>query len=304
MYVITEWIERYEVNDKGQPARKGDKLRVSSLKYIRSKVHGRSQGAGFARLQEVAKSRAYEVFGIFQKFLEIAGCGNGGENRGKLLNEKGNPASDEELAFILRTTEKKIAFALKILCSPSVKWLNISPNEKKSVTTSFQEFQEFQERKNQKHIKDGDIKTALARSKTKILKENSQEIPEIPGIPGKSGVFLNSTQHNTTQHSVRFDYENRTLTGLTDQDYTEWIEAFPAVDVRREIKSACQWLVDNPTKRKKQVRRFLTNWLRRQQERGGSKNKQQLPYKPPPPNVGPDGKTPGQRLREKIEGDK
>jgi hypothetical protein len=78
---------------------------------------------------------------------------------------------------------------------------------------------------------------------------------------------------NTKRHSILvwFDYENRTLTGLTDQDYLDWSEAFPAVDVRQEIKSACQWLIDNPTKRKKQVRRYLTNWLRRTQERGGSR---------------------------------
>jgi len=123
MYEITEWLERYEVNDKGQPARVGDKLRVSAPKYIRSKIHGRSQGAGFARLQEVAGGRAYEVFGIFQKFLEIAGCEDGGENRGKLLNEKGIPASNEDLAFILRTTIKKTEFALQVLCDNRVGWI-------------------------------------------------------------------------------------------------------------------------------------------------------------------------------------
>lgn len=37
MYVITEWIERYEVSDKGQPARPGDKLRVRPLEDIRNK---------------------------------------------------------------------------------------------------------------------------------------------------------------------------------------------------------------------------------------------------------------------------
>jgi len=122
MFLINEWLERYEVNDKGQPARVGDKLRVSPLEYIRSKVHGRSQGAGFARLQGVAGNRCYEVFGIFQKFLEIAGCEQGGK-RGKLLNEKGNPATVEDLAFLLRTSEKIIKHSLQVLTDTRVGWM-------------------------------------------------------------------------------------------------------------------------------------------------------------------------------------
>lgn len=74
---------------------------------------------------------------------------------------------------------------------------------------------------------------------------------------------------------VRFDYEKSTLTGLTDEDFEKWAEAFPAVNIGQEVKSAEQWLSDNPTKRKKAVRRFLTNWLRRQQERGGNKGRSQ-----------------------------
>ena len=70
--------------------------------------------------------------------------------------------------------------------------------------------------------------------------------------------------------SVRFDYENRILTGLTDEDYSFWEEAFPAVNIRQDIKSAVQWLIDNPKKRKKQLRRFFSNWLRRTQEKGGN----------------------------------
>lgn len=76
-------------------------------------------------------------------------------------------------------------------------------------------------------------------------------------------------------NSVRFDSENRIITGLNQEDFDQWKLAFPAVPIETEIQSATQWLIDNPTKRKKQVRRFLTNWLRRRQERGGS-----IPSKP------------------------
>ncbi len=43
--------------------------------------------------------------------------------------------------------------------------------------------------------------------------------------------------------------------------------AFPAVDVPREIAVADGWLVANPANAKKNGARFLTNWLKRAQER-------------------------------------
>lgn len=39
-------------------------------------------------------------------------------------------------------------------------------------------------------------------------------------------------------------------------------EAYPLVNVEREIKRAAAWLVSNPTKRKKDAPRFLNNWFK------------------------------------------
>ncbi|MBM4206327.1 MAG: hypothetical protein FJ194_19660 [Gammaproteobacteria bacterium] len=38
---------------------------------------------------------------------------------------------------------------------------------------------------------------------------------------------------------------------------------FPGVDVRHQIELAARWCLDNPSKRKDQIPRFLTNWLKR-----------------------------------------
>lgn len=122
MYRIAEWKQRYEVNDKGDPAKDGDKLRVKPLDYIRSKVFGRARGAGFGAMQRLAGPRAYEVFGMFHKFLEIAGCEES-ERRGVLLNARGEPATIEDLAFILGSTVKKVEFTLQVLSDKRVGWL-------------------------------------------------------------------------------------------------------------------------------------------------------------------------------------
>jgi hypothetical protein len=58
--------------------------------------------------------------------------------------------------------------------------------------------------------------------------------------------------------------------GISDQDRAGWAEAYPACDIDRQLAAAHQWLRSNPTKaKKKQWRRFITNWLSRSQERGG-----------------------------------
>lgn len=57
--------------------------------------------------------------------------------------------------------------------------------------------------------------------------------------------------------------------GITDGDLAGWKIAYPALHLESQIARASEWLLANPTKRKKAIRRFLTNWLSRAQERGG-----------------------------------
>lgn len=58
---------------------------------------------------------------------------------------------------------------------------------------------------------------------------------------------------------------------ITEADVAEWIEAFPAVDVRQKLRAIRQWLIANPQKRKtsRGMKRFVVAWLSREQDRGG-----------------------------------
>ena len=60
---------------------------------------------------------------------------------------------------------------------------------------------------------------------------------------------------------------------ITQPDIDEWQQAFPNVDVSQQMMAMRLWLKDNPTRRKtkKGIRRFVTNWLDREQNRGGSR---------------------------------
>lgn len=60
--------------------------------------------------------------------------------------------------------------------------------------------------------------------------------------------------------------------GITDADRAGWVIAYPAAVQATELAKASEWLRANPSKAKrKNWRRFLTTWLNRCQEGGGTK---------------------------------
>ena len=76
--------------------------------------------------------------------------------------------------------------------------------------------------------------------------------------------------------------------GITQDAVDEWQEAFPNVDVLQQLHAMKLWCRDNPKKRKTKngIRRFVTSWLDREQNRGGTRapaaQQDQRPASPPP----------------------
>ena len=67
---------------------------------------------------------------------------------------------------------------------------------------------------------------------------------------------------------IFFDYEGDCrIHGVTPEQIALWREQFPALDIEAQLKAASAWLGGNPKNRKTDVRRFLTNWLIREQDR-------------------------------------
>lgn len=59
--------------------------------------------------------------------------------------------------------------------------------------------------------------------------------------------------------------------GITDADREAWRVAYPAADLRVELAKAHEWLLGHPAKaRRSNWRRFITGWLTRCQDRGGT----------------------------------
>lgn len=60
---------------------------------------------------------------------------------------------------------------------------------------------------------------------------------------------------------------------ITQADIDEWQKVYPGADVYQQLLQMQLWCKDNPKKRKTKtgIRRFVTNWLDREQNRGGYK---------------------------------
>jgi hypothetical protein len=59
--------------------------------------------------------------------------------------------------------------------------------------------------------------------------------------------------------------------GITDEQVALWAEAYPAVDIDLELRQMGEWCKSNGAKgRKQDWKRFIVNWLKRSQDRGGS----------------------------------
>ena len=60
------------------------------------------------------------------------------------------------------------------------------------------------------------------------------------------------------------------FTGILQCDRMRWRRAFPRVKIDTELRIMHEWLLSNPKKRKRNYYRFVSSWLARCQDVGGS----------------------------------
>ena len=129
-YRIVEWLERYEVTEKGKAAGPDtpiENLRKSPLPYVRFKVYGHAHGPAYRKIVRRAwvSGQAMElaVFGLFAKLLELAANQMRGF-RGWILDEKQQPMNAQQIAETLDVQEvQSVKRALEILCDPAIGWV-------------------------------------------------------------------------------------------------------------------------------------------------------------------------------------
>ena len=77
---------------------------------------------------------------------------------------------------------------------------------------------------------------------------------------------------------IVFNFDNYEWENISEKDKKQWQKAYPACDIEAELRKMGDWLVSNPKKRKVNYRRFITNWLITQQDKGGSRDGKTATY--------------------------
>lgn len=79
---------------------------------------------------------------------------------------------------------------------------------------------------------------------------------------------------------VAIPLNDKTEYHMTEKEYQEYCELYPAVDVSYELKRMRKWSENNRHKRKTKrgIGRFINQWLSKEQDRGGTKG---YVYSPP-----------------------
>ena len=73
------------------------------------------------------------------------------------------------------------------------------------------------------------------------------------------------------KEEIYFDFEQRKFFFIKIEDKAGWKDAYPAVDIEAHLRIMREWLLANPSRKKSNYRQFLNNWLKREQDKGGSR---------------------------------
>jgi len=109
------------------------------------------------------------------------------------------------------------------------------------------------------------------QSKVKKNKVKKSKVNICPELKNDSG-----PEDDIGKKIISLTLNDKTEYPIFEKQVSGWAELYPAADIIQELRKMKGWLDSNPTKRK--TRRgtpsFITNWLSREQDRGGSINRQ------------------------------
>lgn len=91
---------------------------------------------------------------------------------------------------------------------------------------------------------------------------------------GRLSHLNSNTNYNSNNNTlaISFNFETRKWENITKEDIKSWEETYPACSIKLCLSQMREWLIANPKKKKSNYRRFIINWLNREQDRGGTKN--------------------------------
>ena len=86
-----------------------------------------------------------------------------------------------------------------------------------------------------------------------------------------------NVKNDKNEKKVIYNYETNNFENITEKEIKQWSEAYPALSISHEILKAGVWLDSNPKNRKINLKRFLSNWFSRAQDRAPRADKTEKP---------------------------
>jgi hypothetical protein len=179
---------------------------------------------------------------------------------------------------LIRTSRLVVAIAMERSLKPKEQVHHRDGNEKNNYPENLRLFENQSDHSNYewgadiKPLWDGSILKAKDLS---LLKENI-----IKEIRRKDRIRKDKIAEKTATIAVTkitFNFKERKWEGITIEDKSGWLAAYPACDIDLELYGMREWLLSNPEKKKTRYRRFITNWLSRTQDKGGSEKFKRRP---------------------------
>jgi len=85
----------------------------------------------------------------------------------------------------------------------------------------------------------------------------------------------NKYKKGKKEKNITYNHSSSNWEGILEEDKKAWQEAYPACDIDIELAKMREWVKGAGAKgHKSQWRKFITNWLSRNQDRGGTKTKE------------------------------
>lgn len=221
------------------------------------------------------------------KLLCLAGKQN---NSGVfMLNDK-IPYTDEMFSTIFRRPLNTVRLALQTfekfgmieIINGAVtipKWGKHQNLDKIEAKNEYMRNYMHEYREKQKALLEGNTncktnsKSNVSEAEEKREEEKREEKKDIVSCsePEKSGSKPKKTK---PVEPVVYELElnDGSMYGIPQSDYDKYVELYPAVDIMQQFRNMTGWIDSNPHKRKTRrgVKQFITNWLSREQDKGGT----------------------------------
>ena len=181
------------------------------------------------------------------------------------LDREGRIAFDDiqdlkiEIIPYFNWTIKKIADSLNEIADVGL--IILYPNNNK-IAMQFNRFEDFQV---------GLRKEREAESDITPLEETPESSGDFRILPPKFKLNkVKGIKEGRKEEKIYYDFESHTWKNIKEKDTELWMKAYPACGIKHELLAMGDWLKSNPEKRKSNYRAFISRWLKKQQDQGGS----------------------------------